>query len=55
MTVKVYIWGVLPRGASCSYLAMFNALLLPNYIREQTQFFRDANKFAKYRKKASPM
>ena len=27
---------------------MFKALLLPNYINEQPQFFRDASNFAKY-------
>ena len=35
-------------GANCSYLAMFKALLLPNYISEQPQCFRDASNFAKY-------
>jgi len=29
-------------------LAMFKALLLPNYISEQPQYFRDAGNFAKY-------
>ena len=33
------------------YLAMFKVLLLPNYISEQPQFFRDASNFAKYWKK----
>ena len=27
---------------------MFKALLLPKYISEQPQFFRDASNFAKY-------
>ena len=27
---------------------MFKALLLPNYIREQPQYFRDASNFANY-------
>jgi len=27
---------------------MFKALLLPNYISEQPQYFRDASNFAKY-------
>jgi len=31
-------------------LAMFKALLLPNYISEQPQYFRDAGNFAKYSK-----
>jgi len=38
-------------GATCSYLAMFKALLLPNYISEQPQYFSDASNFAKYWKK----
>jgi len=29
---------------------MFKALLLPNYISEQPQYFRDASNFAKHRK-----
>ena len=29
---------------------MFKALLLPNYISEQTQYFRNASTFAKYGK-----
>jgi len=29
---------------------MLEALLLPNYISEQPQYFRDAGNFAKYRK-----
>jgi len=29
---------------------MFTALLLPNYISEQPQFFRDASNFAKFEK-----
>jgi len=43
-----YGWGVWPGGTNCSYLAMFKALLLPNYISEQPKFFRDASNFAKY-------
>jgi len=30
---------------------MFKGLLLPNYISEEPQFFRDASNFAKYWKK----
>jgi len=40
--------GIAEGGANCSYLAMFKALLLPNYISEQPQFLRDASNFAKY-------
>jgi len=36
------------RDANYSYLAMFEALLLPNYISEQPQYFKDASNFAKY-------
>jgi len=32
---KAFYWG----GANCSYLAMFKALLLPNYISEQNHNF----------------
>jgi len=35
-------------GANYSYLAMFKALLLQNYISEQPQYFRDANNYVKY-------
>ena len=38
-------------GANCSYLAMFKALLLPNCISGQPQYFRDASNFTKYWKK----
>jgi len=44
MIIKLFSLG----GTICSYLAMFKALLLPNYISEQPQFFRDASNFAKY-------
>jgi len=47
--IKLFSWGgVSQGGTNCSYLAMFKALLLPNYIREQPQYFRDASNFAKY-------
>jgi len=46
---KAFLFGVFsPGSANCSYLAMFKALLVPNDIREQPQFFRDACYFAKY-------
>jgi len=46
---KAFQLGMFSRGgANCSYLAMFEALLLPNYISEQSQFFRNASNFAKY-------
>ena len=52
MIIKLFSWRCFSRGsANCSYLAMFKALLLPNYISEQAQFFRDASNFAKYWKK----
>jgi len=52
MIMKLFSWRCLPRGAAnCSYLAMFKALLLPNYTSELSQFFRDASNFAKYLKK----
>jgi len=45
---KAFKLGVFSQGgANCSYLAMFEALLLPNYVSEQPQFFRDASNFAK--------
>jgi len=37
-----------PGRVNCSYLATIKALLLPNYISEQPQFFKDASNFAKY-------
>ena len=49
-----WLWSFLVGGGrrrgdtNCSYLAMFKALLLPNYISEQPQYFRDASNFAKY-------
>ena len=52
MIIKLFSWGGLAGGsANCSYLAMFKTLLLPNYISEQPQFFRDVSNFAKYWKK----
>jgi len=44
MIIKLFSLG----GTICSYLAMFKALLLPNYISEQPQYFSDASNFAKY-------
>jgi len=49
MIIKLFSWWCLAGGGvNCSYLAMFKALLRPNYISEQPQFFRDASNFAKY-------
>ena len=46
---KAFQLGVFSQeGRNSSYLAMFKALLLPNYSSEQPQYFRDAGKFAKY-------
>jgi len=48
---KAFQLGGRSRGdANYSYLAMFKALLLPNYISEQSQYFRDASTFARYLK-----
>ena len=44
MIITLFSW----RYANCSYLAMIKALILPNYISEHPQFFRDASNFAKY-------
>jgi len=44
LLVGGHSWG----NANYSYLAVFKALLLPNYISEQPQYFRDASNFAKY-------
>jgi len=50
--ILFYHHGSSCRGsANCSHLVMFKALLLPNYISEQPQFFMDASNFAKYWKK----
>jgi len=43
MIIKLFGWGTLPGGTNCSYLAMFQSVLLPNYINEQPQFLRDAS------------
>jgi len=43
-----YLRGRNREDANYSYLAMFKALLLPNYISEQPRCFRDASNFAKY-------
>jgi len=48
MITKLLSWGGIVGGANCSYLGMFKALLLPNYISEQPQFFKDASTFARY-------
>jgi len=48
MIISFLIGGFSKGGANCSYLAMFEASLLPNYISEQPQFFRDASNLAKY-------
>ena len=49
MIIKLFSWWCLAGGGvNFSYLAMFKALLRPNYISEQPQFFRDASNFAKY-------
>jgi len=49
MIIKLFEFGGSSGGdTNYSYLAMFEALLLPNYISEQPQYFRDASSFAKY-------
>jgi len=47
-----FLVGVFSQGdANCSDLVMFKAVLLPNYINGQPQYFRDASNFTKYWKK----
>jgi len=48
MIMKLFSWGRRRGDANYSYLAMFKALLLPNYISKQPQYFGNANNFAKY-------
>jgi len=47
MIIKLCSWGCSQGGTNSSCLAMFKALLLPNYISEQPQYFGDASNFAK--------
>ena len=48
MIIKLFSWRVTAGDENCSYLAMFETLILPNYIGEQRQLFRDASNFDKY-------